>query len=47
MDVRLTDEQELLRRSIQAIAEGRETGDLTTLDDPSALEQIKSAVAGK
>jgi len=36
----------LLRRSIQAIAEGRETGDLTTLDDPGALEQIKSAVAG-
>ncbi|MBS4099117.1 MAG: propionate--CoA ligase [Sulfuricella sp.] len=35
----------LLRRSIQAIAEGRETGDLTTLDDPGALEQIKNAVA--
>jgi propionyl-CoA synthetase len=34
----------LLRRSIQAIAEGRETGDLTTLDDPGALEQIKNAV---
>jgi propionyl-CoA synthetase len=35
----------LLRRSIQAIAEGRDTGDLTTLDDPAALEQIKAAVA--
>jgi propionyl-CoA synthetase len=35
----------LLRRSIQALAEGREAGDLTTLDDPSALEQIKAAVA--
>jgi propionyl-CoA synthetase len=37
----------LLRRSIQAIAEGREVGDLTTLDDASALEQIRNAVAGK
>ncbi len=35
----------LLRRSIQALAEGREAGDLTTLDDPTALEQIKAAVA--
>ncbi|MBC7946148.1 MAG: hypothetical protein H7X91_12980, partial [Burkholderiales bacterium] len=34
----------LLRRSIQALAEGREAGDLTTLDDPSALDQIRSAV---
>lgn len=34
----------LLRRSIQAIAEGREVGDLTTLDDPSTLEQIRNAV---
>ncbi len=31
----------LLRRSIQAIAEGRDPGDLTTLDDPSALEAVK------
>jgi propionyl-CoA synthetase len=36
----------LLRRSIQALAEGRETGDLTTLDDPSALDQIRRALAG-
>ena len=35
----------LLRRSIQALAEGRDTGDLTTLDDPTALEQIKAAIA--
>ena len=35
----------VLRRSIQALAEGRDPGDLTTLDDPSALEQIRSAVA--
>jgi propionyl-CoA synthetase len=34
----------LLRRSIQALAEGRETGDLSTLDDPNALEEIKKAV---
>jgi len=35
----------LLRRSIQALAEGRDTGDLTTLDDPSAIEQVKAAIA--
>ncbi|MGH8751010.1 MAG: propionate--CoA ligase [Burkholderiales bacterium] len=35
----------LLRRSIQALAEGRDPGDLTTLDDPGALDQIRSAVA--
>ncbi len=36
----------LLRRSIQALAEGREAGDLTTLDDPGALEQVRAALAG-
>jgi len=35
-----------LRRSIQALAEGRDPGDLTTLEDPSALEQIRSALKG-
>ena len=35
----------LLRRSIQALAEGRETGDLSTLDDPNALEEIRKAVS--
>jgi propionyl-CoA synthetase len=35
----------VLRRSIQAIAEGRDPGDLTTLDDQVGIEQIKSAVA--
>jgi propionyl-CoA synthetase len=35
----------LLRRSIQAIAEGRDPGDLTTLDDPTGIEQIRAAVA--
>jgi propionyl-CoA synthetase len=36
----------MLRRSIQALAEGRDPGDLTTIDDPSTLEQIKHALAG-
>jgi len=35
----------MLRRSIQALAEGRDAGDLTTIDDPSTLEQIKAALA--
>jgi propionyl-CoA synthetase len=34
----------LLRRSMQALAEGRDSGDLTTLEDPTALEQIKAAL---
>src|SRR5512147_1804216 len=34
----------LLRRSIQAICEGRDPGDLTTIEDPGALEQIRDAV---
>ncbi|HMV54436.1 MAG TPA: propionate--CoA ligase [Rhodocyclaceae bacterium] len=37
----------VLRRSIQAIAEGRDPGDLTTLDDQAGIEQIKGAVAPK
>ena len=36
----------LLRRSIQALAEGRDPGDLTTLEDPGALEQIRAALKG-
>ena len=32
----------LLRRAIQAVAEGRDAGDLTTMDDPGALLQIKA-----
>ncbi|MEK6592388.1 MAG: propionate--CoA ligase [Pseudomonadota bacterium] len=35
----------LLRRSIQALAEGRDPGDLTTIEDPSALDQIRAALA--
>jgi propionyl-CoA synthetase len=37
----------LLRRSIQALAEGRDPGDLTTIEDPGALEQIRAAIAGR
>jgi propionyl-CoA synthetase len=37
----------LLRRSIQAICEGRDAGDLTTIEDPGALEQIKTALQAK
>jgi propionyl-CoA synthetase len=33
-----------LRRSIQALAEGRDPGDLTTIEDPGALEQIRTAL---
>jgi propionyl-CoA synthetase len=36
----------LLRRSIQAICEGRDPGDLPTIEDPASLQQIKAAVAG-
>ncbi len=31
----------LLRRAIQAVCEGRDPGDLTTMDDPAALQQIR------
>ena len=34
----------LLRRAIQAVCEGRDPGDLTTMEDPSALQQIKDMV---
>jgi propionyl-CoA synthetase len=34
----------LLRRAIQAICEGRDPGDLTTIEDPSALQQIRELV---
>ncbi len=36
----------LLRRSIQALAEGRDPGDLSTLDDPGSLDEVKRAVKG-
>ena len=34
----------LLRRSLQALAEQRDPGDLSTLDDPGALEEIRRAL---
>ena len=37
----------LLRRTIQALAEGRDPGDLTTIEDPAALEQIRQALADR
>jgi propionyl-CoA synthetase len=36
----------LLRRAIQAVCESRDPGDLTTIEDPGALQQIKDLVAG-
>ncbi len=33
-----------LRRAIAAVCEGRDPGDLTTMDDPAALQQIKNLV---
>ena len=35
----------LLRRAIQAVLEGRDTGDLSTLEDPAALQQVRDSVA--
>jgi len=35
----------LLRRAIQAVCEGRDPGDLTTMEDPSALQQIRDLIA--
>ncbi|HRI17114.1 MAG TPA: propionate--CoA ligase [Burkholderiaceae bacterium] len=37
----------LLRRAIQAVCEGRDPGDLTTIEDPTALQQIKDFFAAK
>jgi len=37
----------LLRRALQAVAENRDPGDLTTIEDPSALQQVKELVAQK
>lgn len=35
----------LLRRAIQAVCEGRDAGDLTTMEDPAALQQIRDTVS--
>ncbi|MBY4596062.1 propionate--CoA ligase [Ottowia caeni] len=34
----------MLRRAVQAVCEGRDPGDLTTMEDPAALQQIKNMV---
>jgi propionyl-CoA synthetase len=34
----------VLRRAIQAVCEGRDAGDLTTIEDAGALQQIKDSV---
>jgi propionyl-CoA synthetase len=35
----------LLRRAIQAVCEGRDAGDLTTIEDPTALQQIRDQLS--
>jgi len=35
----------LLRRAIVAVCEGRDAGDLTTMEDPAALQQIRDVMA--
>jgi propionyl-CoA synthetase len=37
----------VLRRAIQAVCERRDPGDLTTIDDPGPLEQVKQAHLGQ
>ena len=37
----------VLRRSIQALAEGRDPGDLTTIEDPGALQQVRDCLGIK
>ena len=34
----------LLSRALQAVAERRDPGDLTTMDDPAALQQVQDLV---
>ena len=35
----------MLRRALQAVCEGRDPGDLTTIEDPTALEQVRELLA--
>ena len=35
----------LLRRAVQAVCEGRDPGDLTTMEDPAALQQIRTLLS--
>ena len=36
----------VVRRAIQAVCEQRDPGDITTMEDPAALEQVRGAVGG-
>ena len=36
----------LLRRAIQALCEGNDSGELPTIEDPAALEQVRQALRG-
>jgi propionyl-CoA synthetase len=36
----------VLRRALQALCEGRDTGDLTTIEDASTLQQVREAIRG-
>jgi propionyl-CoA synthetase len=35
----------LLRRAIQAVCKQRDPGDLTTIEDPTSLQQIRDVIA--
>ena len=35
----------LLRRALQAVAEGRDPGDLSTMEDPAALRSIEHVLS--
>jgi propionyl-CoA synthetase len=37
----------MLRRAIQALAEGRDPGDLATIEDPATLQQIRELLASR
>ncbi len=37
----------VLRRSIQAVCEGRDPGDLTTIEDPSTIDQLRDALGNR
>lgn len=36
----------ILRRSIRALADGKEVGDISTIDDPTAMDAVKQAMEG-
>jgi propionyl-CoA synthetase len=36
----------VVRRSIQAVCERRDPGDISTVEDPAALDMVRQALAG-